>query len=1657
VNNPAEALALGRFAEAEAGFRQQLALRPDWAEVHNDLGIALAQQGRVDEAITSFQQAVRVRPDYAEAYNNLGVVYNQIGKLDEAVASARQALRLRPGYPEAANTLGNALRDVGRLAEAMDAYQEAIRHKPNYAEAHNNLGIAQARQGKLAEAVASFRQAVYLRPNYAKAYNNLGNVLRDLGYAEEALANYQQALNLLPDYADAHRNRAMAWLQQGNFAQGWPEYEWRWQCQDLPRRGLAQPHWDGLPLHGRTILLYAEQGIGDTLQFVRYASLVQQKGGRVILECQPALQPLLARCRGVEQVVSQGTPLPPFDVQAPLLSLPSILKTTLDSVPAQVPYLFADPELVERWRRELSSLHGFKIGIAWQGNPNHPADRFRSFALAQFAPLAQLEGVQLISLQQGPGEEQLSEGAERWGIIDLDRRLHGTTRSFADTAVVLPHLDLVITVDSAVAHLAGALGVPVWVALPFASDWRWLLHREDSPWYPTMRLFRQKALGNWDEVFARMAAALCTKMTGLESEPNLPEWPTATPSLTVEEPAGDALTDWLNAQTAEMCNNQGAACEREGKYDQAAACYRQALQLKPHFAEAHNNLAVVLEKLGQLDEAAAHYREALRRRPDLAAAYNNLGVVYGRQGKCAEAEASYRRALSLQPDYPEAYNNLGNVLSDQHRFGEAEASYRQAVRLKPDFAPAYHSMGGMFAQIGKLDEALACYEHALQIRPDYADVHRNRAMAWLQRGEFAKGWPEYEWRWRCSDVARRPFRQPRWDGSPLNGLTILLHAEQGMGDTLHFMRYAPLVKQRGGRVILECPPALRYLLARSPGIDQLIPQGTALPDFTVQAPLLSLPGIFQTTLESIPAQVPYVFTDPDLIERRRAELQPVRAFKVGLIWQGNPGFRGDRYRSFPLAQLEPLFRLDGVRFFSLQKGPGTEQLEALTERWQITDLGRSLDETAGPFLDMAAIMQRLDLVITADTMPAHLAGALGVPVWLALPFAPDWRWMLHREDSPWYPTMRLFRQKELGNWDEVFARMAAALEAKLAVKVESAPLATATRSDTQPCLSAPSTTVAEQTGGSLTDWLNVQTADMCNNQGAACEREGKLDEACACYHEALRLHPNFAAAHNNLAIVLEKQGHLDEAIAHYREALRLEPNLAAAYNNLGVVYARQGKLDEAEASYRQAVRLQPDYPDAHNNLGNVLGDQHQFAEALACYERALHFRPDYAEAHRNRGMLWLLQGDFERGWPEFDWRWRCHDFPRLSFPQPRWDGSPLAGRRILLYAEQGLGDTLQFIRYARLVQQRGGQVVVECPPILVQLLGHCLGIDQLVPRGTTLPPFDVQAPLMSLPGILKTTADAVPAQVPYIHPVGDLVERWRAELSSLHGFKIGIAWQGNPSHRGDRYRSFPLALFEPLARLEGVRLLSLQKGPGVEQLGALAERLRIMDLGSRLDDTAGPFLDCAAIMTHLDLVISVDSVLAHLAGALGIPVWVPLPFAPDWRWLLEREDTPWYPTMRLFRQKEPGNWEAVFARMAGELQKMLAGSCVQPVRIEITPGELLDKITILEIKNERITDPAKLPNVRAALSSLTGARDRALPRSEQLAQLTAELKAANETLWQAEDDLRECERQHDFGPRFIELARSVYHTNDRRSAIKRQINELLGSAIIEEESYAAYY
>ena len=1103
----------GQTEPAEKLIRAACELKPDYAEAHANLGTLLGQKGETDAAIAAFEQAVAAKPGYADAHCNLAFALEKKGNTDAALAAFERAVAIRPDYAEAQFGRANALKDKGRGPEAIAGYRAAIALKPSFAAAHARLGFALSREGEIEEAIAAYRRAIEERLQSPEVHSNLALTLLEKDETDAAIAEFRQAIAQAPDWPHAHFGLSLALLKKGDHAEGWREYEWRWKgaVDKVKARNLPKPQWKGEDLAGKTLLLYAEQGFGDTLQFVRFVPSLAARGGRVVLEAPRKLLSLLRMSEVAENLLPSGAALPEFDFHLPLLSVPAVVGLAEETIPADVPYLAADPARVARWYERLPA-GGFRVGIVWQGFPNADIDKGRSIPLRCFAPLGSVPGVRLISLQKNYGLDQLEALPEGMCVETLGDDFDAGPHAFLDTAAVMAELDLVITSDTSIAHLAGALGRPVWIVLKTNPDWRWLQDRDDSAWYPTARLFRQRKRGDWDEVFLRVAAELAEVAAGNNEKLIAPG----------KNPAGDNRADCVGAQFsegfrlhregllreaaaaycktvtldsshAEAYSNLGVIRHAHGKIDEAIALYRRAIAIKPDHVSALGNLVVALtakgdidgalaavrqavtakpedgeahlrlgdllrrkgdtdgalascreavalkpdsakawfsiafclQAKGDLDAAIRNYRQAIAIDPQLAQAHANLGVALTEAGLAEEGIPACRQAVALWPDNAQYHSNLGLALSKADDLDAAVAQYRRAVEIDPNYSEGNANLALALLEKGMVEEAIECDRKAIAAKPDYAMARFNLSLALLLNGNFSEGWREYEWRWKGGVKELKPakFARPLWQGEDLAGKTLLLQAEQGLGDMLQFARFAWVLAERGARIILGVPRELVALLRTTPEVHAVVGAGDRLPPYDFYLPMMSVPAALGMTEETIPAKVPYLAADPERVARWRSRL-PADGFKIGIAWQGRPDLKIDKGRSVPLRAFALVAALPGVRLISLQKNHGLDQLDSLPDGKRVETLGADFDAGPDAFLDTAAVMENLDLVITSDTSIAHLAGALGRPVWIVLKHMPDWRWLLGRENSPWYPTARLFRQRKAGDWTEVFERVA---------------------------------------------------------------------------------------------------------------------------------------------------------------------------------------------------------------------------------------------------------------------------------------------------------------------------------------------------------------------------------------------------------------------------------------------------------------------------------------------------------------------------------------------------------------------------------------------------------------------------------------------------------
>jgi len=582
-------------------------------------------------------------------------------------------------------------------------------------------------------------------------------------------------------------------------------------------------------------------------------------------------------------------------------------------------------------------------------------------------------------------------------------------------------------------------------------------------------------------------------------------------------------------------------------------------------------------------------------------------------------------------------------------------------------------------------------------------------------------------------------------------------------------------------------------------------------------------------------------------------------------------------------------------------------------------------------------------------------------------------------------------------------------------------------------------------------------AEALTNKGNVLKALDRTEEAMEAYSEAARCRPDLPESHGNLAILLHALGRYEEALEAVDRALALRPGESGPLAIRIKVLTALGRFEDALADAERAIARDPEIAVLHLRRGIALAGVGRTAEAVAAFELASTFGPDRAEARLNRGILRFLAGDLTGGYEDYEQRWNVGEAVKTAarYTRPLWSGEDIAGRTILVYGEQGYGDMLQFLRYAPMVAARGARVLLDLPDRLHRLARSIQGPGiELVDRAARKPlRHDLRCPLLSLPRAFATTVETIPGRVPYIAAEPELAAEWRERIGP-DGFKIGVAWQGNPKNGTDRSRSFPLAALAPLARVPGVRLISLQRDYGLDQLASLPPGMEVERLDPDLDDGPDAFVDTAAAMMALDLVVACDSAVGHLAGALARPTWLGLAALPDWRWMLDRADSPWYPTMRLYRQGRSRVWSEVFERMAEDLAERVRMPGMPSV--PVSWGEVIDKITILRLKRARIADPAARANVARELELLEAVLAGAGPLGPEGDRLVAALAEVNERLWEIEDAIRAREAAGDFGTDFVALARSVYRTNDERSALKRRLNLLMGSAIVEEKHYTGY-
>jgi tetratricopeptide (TPR) repeat protein len=1027
---------LDRNNDALVAYQRAISLTPTNSELFYKQGKCLADLTRFNEAEVSFKTAIELRPDFENAYYQLGAIYQELKNYISAKEIFNQLIILNPKNPNGYSGLTDVFILESQFEKAYQTQISGIKiHQTETVEIHRQMmHICANIYGKEKEVEYHLNRIEQIAPD-ASHFNDAVHFIREQKFSEAfAILDQFDHESVVGDTAEF--NKALALLVLGFYREGWIAYESRKNAKLIQEsilhtsKYIPLPFWDGTPILDKTLVVVLEQGIGDCIHFIRYLPLLKQYASKVIFTCNPIIERLF-RCIPDIELADSVEDVINADYQILLISLPMIFKTELATIPNVVPYLSAETELVEVWQSRLMPWKNtFKVGLVWAGGAIFKGDLNRSVKLSQFAPIFELQRVTFFSLQLGPQSAQIQEKPVGAELIDFTEYI----TDFSDTAAFVTELDLVISVDTSVAHLAGALGKPLWVLLPFYPDHRWFLEREDNPWYPTARLFRQDRTRRWDDVFLKVKDALSSAVSVQNARP-----------IVLIPPKRDLATE------SELQMQKGRVAYQQGEYEQARSIFERAVVLNPALPNAWYNLGLANQALDRPLVAKASYLRVLALDPSDSGVYFNLGCIAANHRDYTEAWDYFSKSWNLNPADPETAYNYSHLLWNVLQLDQALLVQEQGLKMNPTHKLAWanyalilkesgrqedsetainkaihYSMddddelwlqyGSILLALKYFDLALSAYQHAISLNPENYSARLYISFIYIKQGRWLEGWNWFEYRLHIPASTKQTYTSPIWDGRETPRAILLVHSEQGLGDMIQFMRYLPLLKPLFKEVVLHMPKAIAPLFNMIPGVDHwVVSSDTTIPDHDVRISAMSLPAIFETRVDHIPGKVPYLYVPEQSLYKWQSlpEMQ-ANIIRVGLVWAGNRLYYNDLRRSIAFELLQPILLLQNIQFWSLQKEHEPQSRHPDIKLKIIDKMYLSAD-----MADTAALIMNLDLVITVDTVVAHLAGALGKEVWILLPFNSDYRWLDEGNHTPWYPSARLFRQDRPRDWPHV--------------------------------------------------------------------------------------------------------------------------------------------------------------------------------------------------------------------------------------------------------------------------------------------------------------------------------------------------------------------------------------------------------------------------------------------------------------------------------------------------------------------------------------------------------------------------------------------------------------------------------------------------------------
>jgi tetratricopeptide (TPR) repeat protein len=872
--------------------------------------------------------------------------------------------------------------------------------------------------------------------------------------------------------------------------------------------------------------------------------------------------------------------------------------------------------------------------------------------------------------------------------------------------------------------------------------------------------------------------------------------------------------------------------------NQALQSYDQIIRIQPNNAIVYNNMGILFNKKCQYQKAEACFDRATKIDSSYANAWYNWGNTLNDQEKYELAIEKYKKAIACRHSFAEAYNNMGECFGKCNQRDQALIAFNKAVAINPKLVGTFFNLGNLYYKNSQYQQALQYFKHSIAIQPDYKDAHYHLSFTLLITGDYINGFKEYEWRLRRGPFTGERFIQPFWDGSPAQDKTLFVYCEQGFGDNIHFCRYLSMIAGKVKRIVFGARTEQARLIQTIPKVDQVIVQGDKLPQFDIHCSLLSLPFLFQTCAQTIPCDTPYLF--PDILKQnseldQTIEKQACDMLRVGIVWGGNPENKNDKLRSIPLASMGSLFSIPGIRWFSFQKGLHAKAIKEYES--QIVDLSIYFND----FYDTALGLCQMDLLIAVDTSVAHLAGALGIPFWLLIPPQPDWRWLLDRSDSPWYPTCHIFRKAiDNDDWLNVVNQVHDALQSILSRKPNA-------------------------------------NAKAYFNEGVKHYQSGNAHMAAVSFQKVLSLYPISCEAEHNLLGIFAAQGNRHNAILYGQRVCRRNPQNIQAWQHLGKQYAHCEQIDTAIHCLLHAQKA-----------GG-------FNDARVNYEL---------------GQLLLLNGQWQEGLRCYEFRRQCDFMPkRRKYDLPHWDGQPVKNKTILVYSEFQDKSFIMYLRFAPLLKELSDTVVLEATPGMYRLAMCTLRVDRIFyypdnQDSESVDAFDIQVSLESLPFLLNLSREDITHDVPYLQPANKNIPLESFIHSYALSMKVGISWFSEPSEISNYVHL--LTQLMPLFQLDDLSFFHI----GYNALSSIASiniPENLIDLSKFLDDSH----DLASAIDQMDIILSFDNLVGHIAGAMSKTVFMLLPKLPNWYWQMHTNQSDWYPSMTLFRDAVSFDWQTI--------------------------------------------------------------------------------------------------------------------------------------------------